>query len=531
MTPRQSDLPDRRKIAEGALRDTRNFLENLLKYANVPIITWSKEFQVIGFNQAFERLTGRSAAEVLGKPLDILFPPDRREEAMAHVLSTTTGERWESVEISVLHVDGSVRTVLWNSATLYAANGKTVIATFAQGYDISERKRNEAEKEMLQAQLHQAMKMEAVGRLAGGVAHDFNNLLTVIIGYSELVLQKAGKEFPMSGELEEIRLAGERAALMTQQLLSFSRKQIIDPKVVQLDQLVAEMEKMMSRLISEDITLQISTCQSLGTVRLDPVQFQQILMNLVVNARDAMLGGGRLVIETANVDLDEGYCVLNPYIKPGRFVMLSVSDTGHGMNDEVKAHLFEPFFTTKQPGRGTGLGLATTYGSVKHAGGSIEVYSEVGIGTTMKVYLPCVEGEAVKPAKDDLSQYSLGGTETVLVVEDEVMLRNLCNRTLEHLGYTVIQAPNPAEAITVAKKYSKRIDILLTDVVMPGMNGSEMATQLVLHHPEMKVLFMSGYTEDVITHHGVLAEGVHFIGKPFIPSALARKIREVLDKA
>jgi two-component system cell cycle sensor histidine kinase/response regulator CckA len=531
MTLRQSDLPDRRKMAEGALQDTRNFLENLLKYANVPIISWDPEFQVIGFNQAFECLTGRTATEVLNKPLDVLFPPDRREEAMVHVLSTATGERWESVEIPVLHVDGSVRTVLWNSATLYAANRTTVIATIAQGYDISERKRNEAENAMLQAQLHQAMKMEAVGRLAGGVAHDFNNLLTVIIGYSELVLQKGGKGFPMAAELEEIRLAGERAVLMTQQMLSFSRKQIIEPQVVHLDQLVAEMQKMMSRMIGEDIMVQINTCRSLGFVKIDPGQFNQILMNLVVNARDAMLGGGRLVIETANVDLDEGYCVLHPYIKPGQFVMLSVSDTGHGMNDEVKAHLFEPFFTTKQPGRGTGLGLATTYASVKQAGGSIEVYSEIGIGTTMKVYLPCVEGGGVKPAKRDLSEDSPRGTETVLVVEDEDILRTLCNRTLGRLGYTMIQAANPAEAITVAQKHNKPIDLLLTDVVMPGMNGREMATQLVLHHPEMKVLFMSGYTENVITHHGVLVEGVSFIGKPFTPSALARKIREVLDKA
>jgi len=243
-----------------------------------------------------------------------------------------------------------------------------------------------------------------------------------------------------------------------------------------------------------------------------------------------MPGGGKIVIETANVDLDVGYCALHPYVAPGRFVMLSVSDTGVGMSEEVKAHIFEPFFTTKERGSGTGLGLATTYGIVKQAGGSIEVYSEVGIGTTFKVYLPRVEEEVVIPEKDDRPTDLPGGTESVLIVEDEGILRNLCVQILERLGYGVLQARNGTEAIAVAQGCDDRIDLLLTDVVMPGMNGSELATQLVLHHPEMKVLFTSGYTEDVISHHGVLAEGVSFIGKPYTPSALARKVREVIDE-
>ena len=397
--------------------------------------------------------------------------------------------------------------------------------------DITEQKRAEAEKERLQAQLQQAMKMEAVGRLAGGVAHDFNNLLTVITGYSELLLQKIGKESPMHREVEEIQRAGERAASLTQQLLAFSRKQIIEPKVLQLDSLVAEMHKMLTRLIGEDISLQAITGRSLGSVKVDPGQIQQILMNLVVNARDAMPDGGKITIETGNVDLGEGYCALHPYVTPGRFVMLAVSDTGKGMSEEVKAQIFEPFFTTKERGSGTGLGLATTYGAVKQAGGSIEVYSEVGIGTTLRIYLPRIEEEAVKPEKVDRRSNLPGGTETVLLVEDEETLRTLCERILGELGYTVLPAGNGAEAIALARKYGDRIDLLLTDVVMPGMNGSELATQLVLHHPEMKVLFMSGYTDDAITRHGVLDEGVSFIGKPFTPAALARKVREVLDKA
>jgi nitrogen-specific signal transduction histidine kinase len=397
--------------------------------------------------------------------------------------------------------------------------------------DITERKRAEAEKEKLQAQLLQAMKMEAVGRLAGGVAHDFNNLLTVITGYSELLLQKIGKESPMHREVEEIKRAGERAASLTQQLLAFSRKQIIEPRVVRLDLLVADMQAMLTRLIGEDISLQATTGKSLGSLKVDSGQFQQILMNLVVNARDAMPGGGKIVIETANVDLDEGYCALHPYVKPGQFVMLAVSDTGQGMSEEVKAHIFEPFFTTKEKGCGTGLGLATTYGAVHQAGGSIEVFSEVGIGTTLKIYLPRVEEEALKPVNDDRPTDLPGGTETVLVVEDEEIVRNVSVQILEQLGYRVLQARNGTEAIAEVQGYGARIDLLLTDVVMPGMNGGELATQLVLHNPEMKVLFTSGYTEDVISHHGVLAEGVSFIGKPYTPSSLARKVREVLDKA
>jgi len=394
--------------------------------------------------------------------------------------------------------------------------------------DITDRKQAEEEKEKLRTQLQQAMKMEAIGRLAGGVAHDFNNILTVIAGYCELLMQKVGKESPMLGELEQIKRAGDRAALMTQQLLAFSRKQIIEPKVMQLDRQVAEVLAMLARLIGENIALQTITGKSLGSVKIDPGQFQQILMNLVVNARDAMPGGGKIVIETANVTLDEVYRVLHPYVIPGRYVMLAVSDTGQGMSEEVQSHVFEPFFTTKERGSGTGLGLATTYGAVKQSGGYIEVDSEVGKGTTFKIYLPRVE-EGGKSLKDALLVDLPGGAETVLLVEDEDSVRNLCSRILGELGYQVVQARSGAEAVAVAGR-ADRVDLLLTDVVMPGMSGKELATQLVLRHPEMKVLFMSGYTDDAIVHHGVLDEGVSFIGKPYTPSALATKVRQVIEK-
>jgi signal transduction histidine kinase/HAMP domain-containing protein len=399
-------------------------------------------------------------------------------------------------------------------------------------FDVTERKRVEVEKEKLQAQLQQAMKMEAVGRLAGGVAHDFNNLLTVITGYSELLLQKIAKESPMHEEVEQIKQAGERAASLTKQLLAFSRKQIIEPKVLDLNLLMADLGKMLVRLIGENIDLKTVHGKGLGQIKVDPGQFEQVLINLAVNARDAMPDGGTLLIETANVDLDEEYCAQRPYqIHPGRFVRLAVSDTGCGMTEETSKHIFEPFFTTKATGEGTGLGLSMIYGAVKQSGGSIEAYSEVGKGTTIKIYLPRVEGEAVKPVKDDRPTVLPGGTERVLVVEDDDTVRNLCGRILERLGYKMMPARDGAEAIAVAQKYGDRIDLMLTDVVMPGMNGSELATQLVLHHPEMKVLFTSGYTDDAISRHGVLDEGVSFIGKPYTPLALARKVREVLGKA
>jgi len=398
-------------------------------------------------------------------------------------------------------------------------------------FEITDRKRAEAEKGKLQVQLQQAMKMEAVGRLAGGVAHDFNNLLTAIIGNVSLAQGKLSLSDPVAGVLMEANKAADRAASLIQQLLAFSRKQIIEPKVLNLNDLIADLNAMLVRLIQEDIKIQILPGKDLGVVKVDAGQFQQILVNLVVNARDAMPGGGKIVIETSNVDLDDGYCAGRPYVKPGRFVMMAVSDTGHGMSEEVKSHIFEPFFTTKTKGSGTGLGLATTYGAVKQAGGSIEVYSEVGIGTIFNIYLPRVEGEASKLVRDDLPQKLLGGTETVLLVEDDDIVRDMCVRILEELGYSVLRASNGKEAIALSKGHGGRIDLLMTDVVMPGMNGGELATQLILHHPEMRVLFTSGYTENAIVHHGVLDDAVSFLGKPYSLSALAKKIREVLDKA
>ena len=524
------EVAERTRIEE-VLRASQKIIEEIINAIPVRVFWKDTNLMYLGCNSIFARDAGfTDPKDVIGKDD---YQMGWREQAELYRADDRkvieSGCPKLLIEEPQTTAEGNTITLLTSKIPLRNSDGEIggVIGTY---YDISDFKRAEAEKEKLQAQLQQAMKMEAVGRLAGGVAHDFNNLLTVIMGYSELLLQKVGKESPMHRDVEEIKRAGERASSLTQQLLAFSRKQIIEPKVVRLDLLVADMQAMLIRLIGEDIALQATTGKSLGSVKVDPGQFQQILMNLVVNARDAMPDGGKIVVEAANVDLDEGYCAVHPYIVPGRFVMLSVSDTGHGMSEEVKAHIFEPFFTTKERGRGTGLGLATAYGMVKQSGGSIEVYSEAGIGTTFKIYLPHVEEEASPSVKDDRPQEMRGGSEIVLLVEDEDIVRNLCIRILERLGYNVLQARNGAEAIALAQGYGDRIDLLLTDVVMPGMNGAELARQLVLHNPRMKVLFTSGYTDDAIVRHGILEEGVSFIGKPYTPSALAKKVRGVLDR-
>lgn len=421
---------------------------------------------------------------------------------------------------------GEIRTVEVHSSPVQVG-GRLLL--FSIIHDITERKRAEAEKQKLQDQLNQAMKMEAVGRLAGGVAHDFNNLLTAIIGNVSLTLMKLPPSDPIADMLAEANKAADRAATLTRQLLAFSRKQIIEPKVLNLNELIRDLHSLLVRVIREDIEIQHVPGDDLGSVKVDVGQFQQVLVNLMVNARDAMPNGGRIVIETSNVDLDEEYCSAHPYVEAGRFVMLAVSDTGFGMSEEVRSHIFEPFFTTKTKGSGTGLGLATTYGAVKQSGGSIEVYSEVGKGTTFQIYLPRVEGETSKPVGEDASPALPRGTGTVLLVEDEDVVRDMCVRVLEQLGYQVLQAANGREAIALCEGRRERIDLLLTDVVMPGMNGRELATRLIPDHPEMKVLFASGYAEDVIVRHGVLDDEVSFIGKPYAPSTLAKKIREVLD--
>jgi PAS domain S-box-containing protein len=387
--------------------------------------------------------------------------------------------------------------------------------------DITERKR-------LESQFLQAQKMEGIGRLAGGVAHDFNNLLTAVLGYIEMAGTKLERDNPAHEYFGSIRHAAERGASLTRQLLGFARRQITEPRVVDLDALVVQMQDLLRRVIGEDVELRIVTARDLGSVRLDPAQFEQVLMNLVINARDAMPNGGVLTIESRNVDLDEGYARQHQGVQPGHYVMLAVSDTGMGMTEDVSRHLFEPFFTTKPPGRGTGLGLATCYGIVKQNGGHIWVYSEYGRGSTFKIFLPRTGEAAASDTPADQASGSVAGHETLLVVEDEPMVRAISVESLEMLGYRVLQASHGEEALEVARAYAGAIDLVVSDVVMPIMGGPALVQRLRIERPHIKVLFVSGYTDDAIVRQGVLEPGVEFLQKPFALAALARRIREIL---
>ena len=384
----------------------------------------------------------------------------------------------------------------------------------------------------LEAQLLESQKLEAVGRLAGGVAHDFNNILTAIGGYTDLLLADLPKDDPRRQDVEEIHLAAQRAAGLTHQLLAFSRRQVMQPKVIEPNALVSEIEKMLRRLIGEDILFATVLHPRVGNVRADPGQLEQVIVNLAVNARDAMPDGGRLTIETRNVDLDETYAAEHAGVTPGRYVQFAVSDTGVGMNAATKARIFEPFFTTKTRGKGTGLGLATAYGIVQQTGGHIWAYSEPGRGTTMRIYLPRVDALAdpvEHPTVTDPER--LRGSETILLVEDEKAVRAVTRQLLERNGYKVLEAPDgPAALALVNRTPDVPVDLLLTDVVMPGMSGRDLADQLAARRPGLRVLYMSGYTDDAIVRHGMLEPGLSYLEKPFQPGGLLRKVRESLDR-
>lgn len=469
---------------------------------------------------SYQKILGYSAEE-LGNTssLEQIHPDDRQKvaEAAKEAQRSGSGRR---VEYRFRHKDGRW-LILESTASVAKSNKGEPEKLVIVNRDITERRR-------LEAQLSLSQQLEAIGRLSGGIAHDFNNLLGVIIGYSEALQQRMSPDDPNREPIDEIRNAGERAASLTQQLLAFSRKQVLEPKVLDLNTIVIDVEKMLSRLIGEDIRLKLLLSPHLANIRADRSQIEQVLLNLAVNARDAMPTGGELVVETADVTLDEISARSRPYIVPGQYVLLKVTDTGCGMDAALQSRIFEPFFTTKEKGKGTGLGLATVYGVIKQSGGYILVESEVGKGTAFEVYLPRVEEDVeVRPEGERLAKLGQDHR-TILLVEDEASLRKLIIRTLRSLGYTVYEAQDAAAALDIAKTTESVIDLLLTDVVMPGMNGRCLADTLSALRPGMRVLYMSGYTDGEIAPHGVLEGGTSILRKPFTRDQLMRQVEEVL---
>nr|MBA2556331.1 PAS domain S-box protein [Chloroflexota bacterium] len=473
---------------------------------------------------------GYSPQELLGEPITLLMAEDLREPHRSGIRRyIETGDRsisWEGIAIRGRHRDGHEipMEVSFGEAV---REGRRIFTGIVR--DVSERHQAQEALRRSQEQLQQSQRMEAIGRLAGGIAHDFNNLLTAITGYSDLLLSDLTPGHPMRDDISEIKRTADRAAVLTRQLLAFSRRQVLEPRVLDLNRVVADMEPMLQRLIGEDVTLVSLLDPRLRRVKADPGQLEQVVMNLAVNSRDAMPSGGLLTIETSNVEMDEQDAMEHLDLAPGRYVMLAVSDSGMGMDSETQSHLFEPFYTTKEQGKGTGLGLATVYGIVTQSGGTIWVYSELARGTTFKIYMPDAADvtETYEPVEQPAAP--LGGSETILLTEDDPAVRALAHQVLLRKGYNVIEAPAPSQAILVAERFTGRIHLLLTDVVMPEMGGPELARRLISRRPEMKVLFMSGYTEDAIVHHGVLNSGVEFLQKPFSPDMLARRVRAVLD--
>jgi len=470
----------------------------------------------------FERMTGYRSDEAVGRSCRFLQGKDTDPAAVAQVREAIQSGVACSVELLNYRKGG---TKFWNELSISPVRGENGTLTHYVGVlaDVTQRRQ-------LEHQFRQAQKMEAVGQLAGGVAHDFNNLLTVISGYSELLLGMLPANDPKRDAIRAIAEAGERAAGLTRQLLFFSRQAMLETKVLDLNDVVKETEKLLRRMIGEDVLLTSVLDPNISRIKADPGQMGQILMNLAVNARDAMPRGGKLTIETSDIYLDEAYAAQNADCKPGRYVKLAVSDNGCGMTPEVKLRIFEPFFTTKEPGMGTGLGLATVYGIVRQSGGYINLYTEPGQGSTFKIYLPAVDEPLNSATRDQRNAKVVGGSETILLVEDEDAVRAIALLALQSQGYTVLHAETGKKALAISEKHGGHIDILVTDVVMPGMSGRELAEALNVKNPGVKVLYASGYTDDTVIRHGILHVEVAFIQKPYTPLALARKVREVLDK-
>jgi PAS domain S-box-containing protein len=514
----EAEVAERRR-AEENLADLNRRLGAVIDASPLAIIGLDFEGKVQGWSRAAEQLFGWSQSEVLGR-LSPIVPEEELPAFFARLENVTRGQLATGEPARRRRKDGTLADVRVWTAPLYGGSGdlRGSIAILA---DIGEQRR-------LENQLTQSQKMEAIGRLAGGVAHDFNNVITIVSGYGHMLFDGVKDDPELREAAEEVLKASDRAAALASQLLTFSRRQVLQPDVLDLNVLVRNMERMLGRLIGEDIDLQVVTRPGVGPILADAGRMEQVVMNLVLNARDAMPHGGRLTVETSTVVLDENYARTHADVTPGPYAMLAVSDTGTGMDAETRSHIFEPFFTTKERGKGTGLGLSTVYGIVKQHSGDIWVYSEPGQGATFKIYLPQASGaSAGAAASTDRPVQS--GNETVLVVEDEQGVRRLVKDILELYGYRVLEADSGEKALELESGYEKPIHLLLTDVVMPKMSGRDLAQAVTLSRPEIKVLYLSGYTDHVVIDRGVLAAGAPFLQKPFSPEVLARKVREVLD--
>jgi len=503
------------------LRATEASFATLVEHAPVGIYRSSPEGRFLSVNAAVVRMLGyETAAEVLNLDMARDVYADAAERQRLVERDTYSDRQYDNVEATWKRRDDRLLTVQLSVRAVRNAAGRVdYYETFVR--DVTDQRR-------LQQQVLQSQKMEAVGRLAGGVAHDFNNLLTVITSYSDLLLEDLAPGDAKRDDLEQVRKAADGAAALTRQLLAFSRQQVVEPRVVSLNTVVEGLQKILRRVIGEDIEVTIALAPDLESVRADVGQLEQVLMNLVVNARDAMPTGGRLTVETANVEHDPEYARDREAAAVRRFAMLAVTDTGCGMDEATKARIFEPFFTTKETGKGTGLGLATVYGIVKQAGGFIWVYSEPGQGTSFKIYLPAVDATAERTTAAATTP-APRGTETVLLVEDAAAVRAVTKQILERQGYTVLEAPDGEVGLRLAQRHRGVIHLLLTDVVMPRVGGRELAEQLTRLRPDVKVLYASGYTDDSVVRHGILESGTAYLQKPFSPESLARKVRDVLD--
>jgi PAS domain S-box-containing protein len=513
------DISDRTR-AERALRHSEERYRSLVVATSQVVWSTDPSGEVVEDSPTWREFTGESAAEASGRGwLDAIHADDRPQVAEAWSNAVKTRSPY-SGECRGRRSDGEYRDLLIRSVPVLEKDG-TIREWVGTCTDVTDQRQ-------LEKQFRQAHKMEAMGRLAAGISHDFNNLLGVIIGYSDLLLTSLTPDDRLRDKVEEIKKAGQRAASLTRQLLAFSRKQVLVPKILDLNVVVSETSKLLLRLLGDDIKLVTKLGPALDHVKADPTQIEQVIMNLAINARDAMPHGGTLLIETTNTELDQQYSQRhNIEAQPGKYVLLAVSDTGVGMDKTTEARIFEPFFTTKEVGKGTGLGLATVYGIVKQSGGYISVYSEAGKGTTFKLYMPRVE-EMLKEAKAEATFPFPLGSETILLVEDEDSVRDLSHRLLESMGYRVMGAANGADAMCIAGTCRDPIQLLVTDVVMPGMNGQELAELLVAKRSQMKVLYVSGHSDDVIVNYALLKSGVAFLQKPFTREELAKKVKEVL---